>query len=136
MNDYQDLLLPKIDEHERILKEYLIREARRCGLCVVRVVENIWGYCIQEADHDVRELIHLSHKYGSERLERACERALYYRQPSNSFTIWMILEKGYDRLVISPHTDCEGKFVFNFEPLTLANQNNVYSGLMSEYNPE
>jgi len=130
MNVYQHLYVPETDEQERILKHYLIHQALECGNSVARVVENIWAYNIHEADEDARQLIRLSKRYGARRLEDACERALYYRQPKNSSTISWILEKGFDRLDLSPHTDLRGQFVFTFESLTSERQNNVESSLM------
>jgi len=132
MNAYQNSHIPGTDEQERILKSYLIHQALECGNSVARVVENIWAYNIHEADEDARQLIRLSNRYGAERLEAACERALYYRQPKNSSTIRWILEKGFDRLELSPHTDLRGQFVFTFETLISKGQNNVESSLMCE----
>lgn len=127
MYESENRCLSDIDEQVRIVKQFLMQQALRYGPSVARVVEHIWADSIQEAYQDARELMRLSYRYGSARLEKACERSLYYRHHRNSSTIGWILEKDYDRLVLSPHIDLRGEFIYSFEPLTPEDQNNVES---------
>ena len=83
-------------------------------------VKDFFHYLMQERN--------ISRSYTtSARLEKAYERSLYYRHHRNSSTIGWILEKDYDRLVLSPHIDLRGEFIYSFEPLTPEDQNNVES---------
>ena len=112
------------------MKQALLREACRFGPAVVRVVGNIWSSSIKEAYHSAQELMRLSECYTPERVEAACNRAIYYRQDKNNYVISWLLEKNYDLLALSAYTDIKGQFLFNFESMVHENQNNVESSLI------
>jgi hypothetical protein len=62
----------------------------------------------------VRALIRLAHVYSTERLERACERALRY-DTANYRSVKLILKNNMDMLPAEDPTEPSGQRVFRFQ---------------------
>lgn len=102
---------------EYSLKHLLLRRAGRLGPSVARLVQAVWADSILETARDIHRLLRISRRCGPARLEAACRRASYYRRDSNCFTIEWILEKGYDKLPLSPYSNICGQFLIPFTDL-------------------
>jgi hypothetical protein len=132
MNPLTPSSLQEMTSAERILKQALLHRALRCGPSVARLVENLWASSLLEADQDARQLMRLSNTHGRHRLEAACRRAIYYRQDKNTEVIRWILDRGLERLPLTPFTDIRGQFIFPLDQPEIESQDNVESKIMCE----
>ena len=84
--------------------QWCLRQASKMG---PGVFEAVLSLISQHALHHLRQaqgIIGLGERYGSTRLNAACERAARYGEVRYR-TIKMILEKGLDRMAFVPHVD-------------------------------
>lgn len=81
-----------------------IKKAGEIGKYCHRVVTTLLGDDVQDRINSVHKLLGLRNKYGVNRLEKACERALYYQDVSY-IKIKMILSNETDLLDIEPSSD-------------------------------
>lgn len=87
-------------------RAYLENPPERCreraaqiGEACTQVVESLLRDRVQDRLRSVQGLLRLRERVGSERLERACERALYYGDPSYR-RIKTILQAGMDAVPV------------------------------------
>ena len=119
-------------ETEWILKQALLDCAQRYGPGVARIVENLWVASLLEVEQEAHRLMQLAQRYGTARLEAACQRALYYRQDKTEAIVGWILDKALDRFPLNPYTDIRGEFRFSLKPLDSEDQDNVESRIPRE----
>jgi len=132
MNPFTPSSLQEMSAEELILKQSLLQRAFQYGPSVARLVENLWAYSLLEVDQDARQLMRLANSHGRHRLEAACRRAIYYRQDKNTEVIRWILDKGYDRMPLTPFTDIRGRFIFPLYQPEIESQDNLESEIMCE----
>lgn len=132
MNPLTPSSLQPMTSAELLLKQALLHRALKYGPSVARLVENLWAFSLLEADQDARQLMRLSNSHGRHRLEAACRRAIYYRQDKNTDLIRWILDRGLERLPLTPFTDIRGQFIFPLDQPEIESQDNVESEIMRE----
>lgn len=77
-------------------RERCLERASELGHAVQQVVQEILSDPVLDTIHQAGRLLRLSEKYGQERLEAACQRALDYGDPAYK-TVKGILKKDLDR---------------------------------------
>ena len=96
--DLTDYPSEKVRFYQRT-PDWCLTQAAKLGPSIYQVIEELLK---NKAFHHLRQsqrIIRLSEKYGNERLEAACQRALYFGDPAYR-TIRTILETGRDRHLI------------------------------------
>jgi hypothetical protein len=123
-----------LNHHIRVdeIKQALLDCALRYGPGVARIVENLWVSSLLEVEQEARRLMQLAQRYGTARLEAACQRALYYRRDKTEAIVSWILDKALDRFPLNPYTDIRGQFRFSLQSLNPEDQDNVQSRIPRE----
>lgn len=137
MSGLIDSATPGPAHAERAFRQLrLAHRALQYGPSVAQVVETLLTASLREAEREAQDLMRLARRYGCQRLEAACRRAIYYRQKPDSGTVCWILEKRFDHLPLHPFTDIGGQFTFQFDGPQIKGRNNVESRLMCENESE
>lgn len=76
--------------------DYCLRKAEEIGVNVLAVVKNMLNEEVIRNLRNAQNIIRMSNKYGKERLEKACERAVFFNNYSY-FGIKRILEQELDK---------------------------------------
>lgn len=92
---------------------YTFPESLLFGAYTRKTAEYFWKNALDTGLKKVKGFLKLQARYSAHRLEKACERACFYGQPSIG-NIVMILEQGLDRLPLHPTADIKGQYRFEF----------------------
>ena len=76
--------------------QHCLRQATRIGPCCRRVIEHLFDDRVLDHLRAAQGLIRLEKKFGRERLEAACARAIAFDEPRYR-TVKTILDKGLDQ---------------------------------------
>jgi hypothetical protein len=109
------------EEYLSETSESLLAWAGSIGKSVLEVAEKILSHKNIDGLRPTRGLLFLSKKYSNERLETACDRALFYDTPSYR-SVKSILEKGLDKV---PLIDANSS-PKNYLPFKFARQNDYF----------
>lgn len=103
-----------IHSSEKAFKVQLLQQATQCGSSTVTMVEKIWFSQLNRTVSYLRHFLSLARRFPPQRLELACQRALFYGMGTPK-VVKHILKKGWDRLPLSPYSNIEGKPIFEFD---------------------
>jgi predicted NAD-dependent protein-ADP-ribosyltransferase YbiA (DUF1768 family) len=84
------------------------KEAAKIGRNVRTMLNKLWAIEYNVSYCNIIKFLKLAKKYSKKRLERACERAIYYNRGDEK-TVIMILKNGLDHLSLSEETDVYGQ---------------------------
>lgn len=105
---------PHMEQYMNTTSAGLVRWAMSLGESVGQVAQSIMADKAVDGMRPVRALIRLAHRYSTDRLERACERALRY-DTANYRSVKEILKKNMDMLPAEDPTEPSGQTVFRFQ---------------------
>jgi transposase len=105
---------PYLEEYMNTTSAGLVSWAFRLGDSVGHVAQSILADKVVDGMRPTRALIRLEKKYGVDRLERACARALRYDTASYQ-SVSRILSKKLDELPAEDPTEPSGQKVFRFQ---------------------
>jgi hypothetical protein len=97
-----------MESNEQAIRNQLFHRAGLCGPSAIRLVEGLWGSYLLDGLAHCQRLLDLGRRYSTLRLDRACQRAMYYGQ-GDYRTVKRILHRRLDQLPQSPSTDVWGR---------------------------
>lgn len=103
-----------VDMDASFYKDYLFKTGSKCGFNTCFVLDNEWKAGITSLFQKLRRFLVLELTYSKERLDKACERALFYEKVSIKI-IKYILKHKLDYLLLDSATDIFGQYYFQFE---------------------
>jgi hypothetical protein len=106
--DFNDCPREQIDAQEMKIKHRVLDHAVGLGPFVLAFVDSLWIEGVQSLGDRAARLMALATRYGSERLDAACRRALFYRE-LNYPTLEKILRQHLENLPLNPYADVEGQ---------------------------
>jgi hypothetical protein len=95
MQPDQNHLEPKAKAYFKRTPDWCIAQADRIGFSTSRIVETFLTDPVQDRLRAAQGIIKLEDKYGQERLEKACARAIHFNSVSYK-SILNILKKGIE----------------------------------------
>lgn len=104
---------PEPEKYMNMTRAGIIGQAKGIGFFTGRVVTEIFNHKTVDGLRPARALIHLAKRYGKERLEAACKRAVAYESPEYA-SVKSILTKNLDSLDPDEPIEPSGQRVFTF----------------------
>ena len=93
-------------------KKRLLDKANKIGFNTACFMLEEWDNEIIKSYQRLQNFLRLRYQYSSERLEKACERAYFYKK-ENKEVIKYILKWDLDSLLLNPNTDFTGQYKLN-----------------------
>jgi hypothetical protein len=106
--DFNNCPREQIDAHEMKIKHRVLDQAGDLGPFVLAFVDSLWIEGVQSLSDRAARLMRLATRYGSQKLDAACRRALFYRE-INHQTLEKILREHLENLPLNPYADVEGQ---------------------------
>ena len=106
--DFIDCPQQTLDQREQTIKEQLLLKCSQAGEFTTALVHSLWIEGVLSVARHAQRIFRLADTYGYERLEAACRRAMFYREP-DYLTVERILQLRIENLPLDPYCDVYGQ---------------------------
>ena len=94
-------------------EQFILQHATLFGSCTAWFIRTLWAQATQQAYQDSLQLLDHAYRYTSQRLERACQFALFYNLDRIA-DLRIILAEGLDRLPLRDDSTPTGQLLLPF----------------------
>jgi hypothetical protein len=100
-------------EYLEASREFILKKAHAIGPKAFEVVTALLGDTVIDRRRGARGIVFLTKEYPSSRIEKACERALFFGIPQYH-NVKHILERNLENEPLEQHADASGQMHFNY----------------------